>query len=324
MVSLGTAMEAEVHEGPRCIGGAAASAVDTGLRRPAGIVLFARGSSDHAALYGRYVLEALAGMPVILGAPSLVTAYGAPTDLKGFLAVGISQSGETLEIVECLAWAKARGAETVAITNSPRSPLADEADRAIDLRCGPELAVVATKTFLAECAALAALADSWSSEGIDWGLVVDAGERALLAPVDEDLAQLLVDEASLTILGRGFRFPLALELALKVMEACGKWAVGMSWADLLHGPITALPRGSACVLLADRGALGASTELVAARLAGLGMRMHVSAPSMAGEVPEPLRPLLEALRAQLSILSAARALDLDPDSPAGLTKVTQT
>jgi glucosamine--fructose-6-phosphate aminotransferase (isomerizing) len=108
------------------------------------------------------------------------------------------------------------------------------------------------------------------------------------------------------------------------MEACGKWAVGMSWADLLHGPITALPRGSGCVLLADRGALGASAGSVAARLAALGMRMHVSAPSRADEVPEPLQPLLEALPAQLSILRAARALDVDPDSPAGLTKVTQT
>lgn len=324
MAEPGAAMEAEIREVPQSILSAARAAGDAGLTRPSGIVLFARGSSDHAALYGRYVIEALAGVPVMLGAPSLATAYRAPTDLRDWLAIGVSQSGETREIAECLSWARERGAAAAAITNAPDSPLAQGVDVAIDLGCGLERAVVATKSFVAECTALAAIGYGWSSREPDWKQVHEAGERVLAAAPDQALTDAIVEAEFMAVLGRGFRYPLALEIALKIMEACGRWAAGMSWADLLHGPIAALPRGSTCLLLNESGALSDSADRVLSRLAEAGVHPYVLGTPAAEDVQEPLRPLLDAIPAQLAVLAASRRLGLNPDSPAGLTKVTQS
>jgi glucosamine--fructose-6-phosphate aminotransferase (isomerizing) len=324
MAEPGAAMEAEIREVPQAIVSATRAAADAAVPRPSGVVLFARGSSDHAALYGRYVIEALAGVPVMLGAPSLATAYRAPTDLRGWLAIGVSQSGETREIAECLSWASERGAAPAAITNAPDSPLAQNADVAIDLGCGMERAVVATKSFVAECAALAAIGYGWSSREPDWERVRETGERILGVAADRALTDAIVEADFMAVLGRGFRFPLALEIALKIMEACGRWAAGMSWADLLHGPIAALPRGSTCLLLNESGPLSNSEQRVLSRLAEGGVHPYVLGTSAAEEVEEPLRPLLDALPAQLAVLAASRRLGLNPDSPAGLTKVTQS
>src|SRR3954468_447511 len=126
-------MATEIGEGAAAMVSAFAAAGEALPPRPRGVVLFARGSSDNAAVYGRYLVEDLAGVPVMLGAPSLATAYDAGTDLSGWLAIGVSQSGATREIVDCLEWARARGAETLAITNDPASQLAAEAQIAIDL-----------------------------------------------------------------------------------------------------------------------------------------------------------------------------------------------
>jgi glutamine---fructose-6-phosphate transaminase (isomerizing) len=324
MAEPGAAMESEIHEVPQAIGVAARAAEDVGLRQPSGVVLFARGSSDHAALYGRYVIEALAGIPVMLGAPSLATVYRAPTDLRGWLAIGVSQSGETREIAECLSWASERGATPAAITNAPHSQLAREVDVAIDLGCGVERAVVATKSFVAECAALASIAYGWGSRDPDWEQVVEIGKRAVETPPDQALVQAILEAEFTTVLGRGFGFPLALEIALKIMEACGRWATGMSWADLVHGPIAALPPQSTCLMLNESGALSASAHRLLVRLAEAGIHPYVLGMPAAEQVDEPLRPLLDSLPAQLAVLAASRRLGLDPDSPVGLTKVTQS
>lgn len=323
MAEPGAAMAAEIAQGPAAIG-AAAAAVPAGLRRPAGIVIFARGSSENAAFYGRYLLEALAGIPVALGIPSLATAYRAETKLDGWLAIGVSQSGRTEEIVSCLRWARERGAETLAITNDPGSRLAAEADAEVDLASGEELAVAATKTFLAECAALASLAYGWSPQRADWDAVVDAARRVLESPQDEDLVEALAGADDLVVLGRGFRYPIAREVSLKLMEACRVWAVAMSWADLLHGPITAVPPGSSCLLLPDRESLADSYRAIRARLEAAGAELLAAPAARVDGIPEPLLGLLDAVALQRPILEAARRRGLDPDRPQGLTKVTQT
>jgi glucosamine--fructose-6-phosphate aminotransferase (isomerizing) len=325
MTKPGVAMEREVGEGPAAIASAVAAASEIRPQRPRGIVVFARGTSDHAAIYGRYVIEAIAGVPVVLGAPSLATVYDAPTDLRDWLAIGVSQSGATREIVACLSWAKARGAGTIGITNDPDSELAISADMAIDLGCGEERAVAATKTFVAECAALAALGYFWADVEPDWDAVADAGEAVMAAPLDESVVEVLAGADVLAVLGRGYRYPIALEIALKLMEACRLWAVGMSWADLLHGPITAVPSGASCLLLEDRDLLAESSRAFAERLEEAGARVVVPA-RLKGlrRVAEPLVPLIEAMSLQRAILVAARDRGLDPDRPDGLTKVTQT
>jgi glucosamine--fructose-6-phosphate aminotransferase (isomerizing) len=325
LTALGTLMESEIGEQPRAFAAALAAAQAADLPRPTAVALFARGTSDNAALYGRYVLEGVAGIPVMLGAPSLANLYRAPTDLSGWLAIGVSQSGATREIADCLEWASEQGARTLAVTNDPSSLLAQTAAGTIALGSGPERAVAATKTFTAECTALAALAYGWSDEQPDWSRVADAlATAASLAP-DVELARALADAPLGLVLGRGYHVPLAYEVALKVMEACLIWSTGMSWADLLHGPIAAVPRGATCLVLGGEDALSDSARSLVERLDRAGVRPRLLPSVAAGTgVEAPLRPLVDALPAQLAVLAAARLLGRDPDVPAGLTKVTQT
>jgi glucosamine--fructose-6-phosphate aminotransferase (isomerizing) len=271
------------------------------------------------------VLEGVAGIPVMLGAPSLANLYRAPTDLTGWLAVGVSQSGATTEIADCLTWAQEHGARTLAVTNDDRSLLAQTAADTIALGSGPERAVAATKTFTAECTALAALAYGWSDERPDWSRVEEALAAVATLEPDDELSRALADAPLGLVLGRGYHVPLAYEIALKVMEACLIWSTGMSWADLLHGPIAALPRGATCLVLGGEDALSDSARSLIERLDQAGVRPRLLPSVAAGRgVEAPLRPLVDAVPAQLAVLAAARLLRHDPDTPAGLTKVTQT
>jgi glutamine---fructose-6-phosphate transaminase (isomerizing) len=325
MAELGVAMESEILEQPRALAAAVEAAEALALPRAAAVVLFARGSSENAALYGRYLLEAVAGMPVVLGAPSLATLYGAPTDLDGWLAVGVSQSGETREIADCLRWARGRGARTLAVTNAAGSLLDSVADGTLVLGSSPERAVAATKTFTGECAALAALAYGWAEARPDWSAVHATLERAAAADPDEELVSLLASQRFALVLGRGYHVPLAQELALKLMEACGTWASGMSWADLVHGPIAAVPPNANCLVLPPGGPPGVSAGDVERRLRLAGLHVfRLESPADGTPMDQPLRPLVDAFPVQLAILAAARRLGLDPDAPSGLTKVTQT
>lgn len=232
---------------------------------------FARGTSDNAALYARYLLEGVAGIPVMLGAPSLASLYDVPTRLGGWRAIGVSQSGETREIADSLRWAGAHGAGTLAVTNGEGSPVAAAAERCLLLGSGPELAVALTKTFTAECAALAALAYGWSDRRPGWEAVRAALHVEAAAAPSEALGALLHLDRLALVLGRGFHVPLAQELALKIMESCGVWATGMSWADLLHGPIAAVPSSAACLLLESGDRLSRSAHDLEARLADVGV-----------------------------------------------------
>lgn len=303
------------------------------------VLFIARGTSDNAAVYGSYLIQAHAGRLATLASPSIATTYRSRIDLAGVLAVALSQSGQTEEIVETLGWARDCGARTLAITNGAGSPLARAADLTFVTRAGTERAVPATKTFTTQLAALAVLA-------IGLGADLDAGElrgapdevEALLArPLDLDpVVSELAGAGGVVVSGRGLAYSVALELALKLKEACYLRAMGLSYADLLHGPIAVVDRGTpAIVVAADSGPTLDGAVDLARRVAGAGSRVYgigggdrlarASARSLPGpRLPEWLAPLGLIVPGQLLTEVLSRRLGLDPDRPRGLKKVTQT
>lgn len=300
------------------------------------VLLVARGSSDNAAIYGRYLLETTAGVPAGLAAPSVATHYGARLDLSDTLVVAVSQSGETTEIVQTQAWAAACGAATVAVTNGAGSTLATEADLALVTQAGPELAVPATKTYLTQLVAMAVLADGLGGNVASSLTAVPDAVSALLS-IDVAAAAHALDEAEdVVVSGRGLLMGTALETALKLEETCLQPVRGYSYADLRHGPISVVTSGVLAVLVAaGDGPLAApmvelATDLQSrgARILGIGgtdeFREHCDVHLEAGTLPEIVTPLTAIVPAQLMIERLARDLGLDPDQPRGLAKVTRT
>jgi fructoselysine-6-P-deglycase FrlB-like protein len=312
------------------------------LGRATGQVLFiARGSSDNAAVYGQYLCSVHAGRLASLAAPSLATVYRADLDLRGVLAVAVSQSGATEEIVTTLEWARRCGARTVAVTNAPGSPLAELADVALITRAGSELAVPATKTYTTQLAAMAVLALSLrrrpaaGPEALA-GVPDAVGAMLEAAPAAEGLAERLAEAETLVVSGRGFAYSTALELALKLKETCYITAVGLSYADLVHGPIAIVDAATPALLVAaaDGPMLPEMTGL-ARRVADAGAPVYgiggdrafaaACRSALPGPpLPEHLAPFALVVPGQLLAEALARAKGLDPDRPRGLAKVTQT
>jgi glucosamine--fructose-6-phosphate aminotransferase (isomerizing) len=340
-----TAMRTEIAQQPAALRATLEALMPRGgeaavLARDCRQVLFiARGTSDNAAVYGTYLLQAHAGMLATLASPSIATEYHSRMNLSGVLAVALSQSGATEEIVETLAWARDCGARTLAITNGGGSPLTQVADLAFVTAAGAELAVPATKTFTTQLAALAVLAIALGAR-LDPGLlcsVPDEIERMLAAPDEvEPMVAELTGAGGVVVSGRGHAYAAALELALKLKEACYLHAMGLSWADLLHGPIAVVDASTpAIIVAADSGpALPGSIEL-ARRVVAAGARAYaigggpglaeVSTLAVPGpRLPEWLAPLGLIVPGQLLTEALSRRLGIDPDSPRGLSKVTQT
>ena len=326
------------------------------------VLFIARGSSDNAAVYGQYLCSARAGRLASLASPSLATAYRAVLDLRGVLAVAVSQSGATEEIVTTLEWARRCGARAVAVTNVAGSPLTEVADLALITQAGEELAVPATKTYTTQLAAMAVLALSLQpggsgaeapggagigveaprgpGSGVEVGAlrVVPGAVAAMLevAPAAEALAERLVEVGTLVVSGRGYAYSTALEVALKLKETCYLTAVGLSYADLVHGPIAVVDHDTPALLVAagDGPILPEMTGL-ARRIAGTGADVYgiggdqefVAACRSAlpgPALPEHLAPFALIVPGQLLVEALARAMGLDPDAPRGLDKVTQT
>lgn len=306
------------------------------------VLFIARGSSDNAAIYGRYLAESRAGRLGTMAAPSIAIAYKSRLDLTGVLAVAISQSGHTEEIVETLGWAADCGARTVAVTNREGSPLAELAEVALITQAGEELAVPATKTYTTQLAALAVL-------GVSIGAEVDAAdlrdvpdEVARLIEVTEESAALpaIVEQLArvpgAVVSGRGIAFGTALELGLKLKEACYLHAMGLSYADLLHGPIAVVDADTPAILVAaDEGPALPGMITLARRVTGAGSRAYgvgggeglaeACAHALPGPaLPEWTAPLGLIVPGQILVESLARRLGIDPDTPRGLNKVTQT
>jgi glutamine---fructose-6-phosphate transaminase (isomerizing) len=305
------------------------------------VLFVARGSSDNAAVYGRYLLETHAGHLAAMAAPSVATHYASRLDLSRALVVSVSQSGSTEEIVVTQDWAKGCGAATVAVTNVAGSPLADGADLALVTRAGPERAVPATKSYTTQCAAMAVLATALAPRptALDAELVRVPGEiRRLLgeragvgAAVD-----VLASTNEVLVTGRGLTFGTALETGLKMEETCLRPVRGLSYADLRHGPIAVVDRQLVCVVVApqDGPMRDGLTELVGdlaargARTVGIGgdatFQAAVDVAVPGPDLVEAVAPLALIVASQMVVEALARALGLDPDAPRGLSKVTQT
>ncbi|WP_405144902.1 SIS domain-containing protein [Sphaerisporangium sp. NBC_01403] len=304
------------------------------------LVFIARGTSDNAAVYGRYLIEAHAGRLSSLAAPSIATTYKRKLDLTGVLAVALSQSGRTEEIVETLAWAKDCGASTVAITNGgEESPLAQTAHLALCTQAGEEKAVPATKTYTTQLAALAVLALGLGADvdADDLNRVPDAVEQLIADPGDLDaVVEGLAQVSGVVVSGRGMAFSTALETALKLKEACYLHAMGLSYADLLHGPIAVVDeRTPALLVAADEGPTLSGTIALARRVTGAGASAfgvgggpELAAASTAAlngpALPEWVAPMGLIVPGQMLTEALARRRGIDPDSPRGLNKVTQT
>jgi glucosamine--fructose-6-phosphate aminotransferase (isomerizing) len=304
------------------------------------ILFVARGSSDNAAVYGRYLVETHLGVPAALAAPSVATHYHARLDLSDTLVVSISQSGRTEEIVEVQRWAKSHGAATVAVSNDAESPLAADADVPLTTQAGTERAVPATKSYTSQLAALAGLAATLDGGADLWPVLdrvsaevarLEAGEEGVAGAVD-----VLAGSDEVLVTGRGLAFGTALEVGLKLEETCLQPVRGLSYADLRHGPIAVVGPGlTAVVVAAPDGPMLEPLVELAGDLTARGARVlavggdaslaaaaayHVPGP----DLPEPVAPIALIVPAQLMVESLARKLGLDPDAPRGLSKVTAT
>ncbi|GAA1259915.1 SIS domain-containing protein [Pseudonocardia aurantiaca] len=343
----GRLMAAEIAEQPevwrRLLADGPAAGIDAAAdairrRRPRAVLFVARGTSDHAALYAKYLVEIRHGLPAGLVSPSTMTAYGARPDLRDVLMIGISQSGGSPDLVRSLQVAREQGALTVAVTNDATSALAKTAHEHVDVLAGRERSVAATKSYTAQLLALYLLLER--VRDVDGAAAAaalpDLGD-ALLAREAEvaELAQRYRFAQRLLTTARGYSYPTAREAALKLMETSYVSAQAFSGADLLHGPLALVdPQVPVLAVVAD-GVGGAAMEDVLPRLAERNADVccvgHPGAVSRAavgfalpGGAPEELSPLLEIVPFQLLALHLAVARGGDPDAPRGLSKITET
>ena len=302
------------------------------------VVIAARGTSDHAAIYAQYVLGARNGLLVALAAPSLVTLYGTPPRFRNALVVGISQSGQSPDVVAVLGEARRQGALTVGITNDPTSELAAAADHVIELEAGPERAVAATKTYLAEMALIAMLSSAISGdrESAEQLTALPAALRAALEVEVEivQLAAIWASEDRCAVLARGFQYATAREWALKLKELAYVLADPYSAADFQHGPIALIEERFPVLAIATSGRTLPGMIDLLGRLRAAHARLLVLSDDRAtldfGDgvllpaVSEWLAPLVAIVPAQLFAYHLARARGIDTEAPRNLKKVTLT
>jgi glucosamine--fructose-6-phosphate aminotransferase (isomerizing) len=332
---------ARLLDGPHA-GAIAEIAAEVARRRPRSVKFVARGTSDHAALYGAYLTEIRLGLPVASASPSAITLYGARPDYRDTLVVGVSQSGGSPDLTGVLSVARETGGLTLAVTNNPGSPLAQAAELSIDVAAGHERAVAATKTYTAELLALLMLV-----EGIRAGDgCLPDGERAALDKLpqlaEDALADVAADELAqryrfasrMVTTGRGYAYPTAREAALKLMETSYLPALAFSGADLLHGPLAMTDPDVPVLAVVGDGPGGQSMREVVGRLAERradvvtigasdvdGAAGRLAVPPVADE---RYSALLDILPLQRLALALALARGEDPDSPRGLKKGTTT
>jgi glucosamine--fructose-6-phosphate aminotransferase (isomerizing) len=304
------------------------------------VVIVARGSSDNAARYAQYLLGAHNQLQVALATPSLFTLYHTPPQLKGALVLAVSQSGKSPDIVEVIAEGRKQGCPTLAITNAPDSPLALASEYHVYMHAGPEKAVAASKSYTASLGALALLSTTMNS---------DAEKLAQLNSVPEIIQSTLAGlepaishveryryMAHCAVIGRGFNYSTAFEVALKIKELTRIVTEPYSSADFRHGPVAMVRDGFPVILIAPRGAAFGDVQSLARDVRSLGAELlvisddqetlnlaHLAMPLPSG-LPEWLTPLVAVLPGQLFAMALAEVKGLDPDNPVGLHKVTET
>ena len=351
-----TWMRREIEETPDVVAGlletgrAEIDAVAAAIRAadPAWAMLVARGTSDNAAIHLRYLIETELGIPCGLAAPSVTTVYGARIRWRGGLVIAVSQSGRSPDLVAVVEAARAGGAFTVAIANDTASPLVAAAEHLIDCRAGHERAVAATKSYVAQLAAGAALVAALNPDG----RLAAALDRlpatlhgclvAALEAIRDDapiVAEFAASERSIVV-SRGYDHATALEIALKLKETGRLFAEGYSAADLSHGPIVLSGPEIPVLAIRPDGRMGPEVDVAIAAAARSGARPWVvgggKAPGGGGtatgdrtirlpiDVPDGLAALAFVLPGQLLAEAVARRRGYDPDAPPGLQKVTLT
>lgn len=303
--------------------------------RPRAVVTCARGSSDHAATYARYLLETRVGVLTSSASPSVSSVYGAHSDLRGAVMLAISQSGTSPDLLATVASARRGGALVVALVNVEDSPLAREADEVLPLAAGPERSVAATKSYLASLAALAHLTAEWTQDAPLLQAVRSV--PASLAAAGrlhwpDELVASWRDVSSAYVIGRGLGLGIVQEWALKLKETCRLHAEAQSAAEVRHGPMALVRAGFPALVLAQHDETYAGVVEVAAELVASGARVSVAGADVAGTLRLPtlddVHPALEPMLATLGFYRFANALSLarglDPDRPAHLQKVTRT
>lgn len=310
-------------------------------RPPWHVVIAARGTSDHAAVYAQYVLGVRHGLTVGLGAPSIVSIYGAAPDVRDALVIGISQSGASPDIVAVIAEARAQGAPTIAITNEPDSALAAAADRTIGLGAGPERAIAATKTYTAELLAIALLSAALADDAVDRAAVAAIPDTlARVLELEPEIERIALDQAATTralVIARGFEYATAREWALKLKELARVFADPYSSADFQHGPLTLVELGVPVLAVVRSGAPGVDLVALLGRVRDeLGGELMIASDDVAAldmatwpvhlpaGTPEWLGPIVSIVPGQLHALHLTRARGLDPERPRNLSKVTRT
>ena len=323
-----------VREQLRC-DGAAMTAIGTEIRRlaPRAVVTCARGSSDHAATFAKYLIETEARVLTASAAPSVSSVYGVSQDLRGCLFIALSQSGRSPDLLASVAAAKAAGATILALCNDPDAPLIRAADLVIELRAGIESSVAATKSYLATLAALIRLVAAWTRNA-----ALEASIATLPRMMDQSWSldwsaalPPLESAAHLYVVGRGLGLGAAQETALKCKETCGLHAEAFSSAELRHGPYTLLGPQFPALLFAQADATQAGVEALAADLVRRGVPLLVAGVHVAGAITLPtlvssaaIAPILLVQSAYRLIATLALRRGYDPDHPAHLRKVTET
>ncbi|MGZ4507840.1 MAG: SIS domain-containing protein [Blastococcus sp.] len=307
------------------------------------VLLAARGTSDHAALYAKYLIEVHQALPAGLVSPSTSTIYGARPDLSGVLHIAVSQSGGSPDLVDSLTAARASGATTVAVTNNVDSELARAAEFVVDVRAGTERAVAATKSYTAQLLALYLLLGperSVAETGSEAARLADAasatlqgGDAVAAAAGRYRFANRLVTTA------RGYSYATAREAALKLMETSYLGAQAFSGADLLHGPMAMIDGETPVIAVATPGRGGSAmtpvlrtlherkADLVLVGATDDAVEAAPEAtvlPVRTDGIPEELHPVLEIMPLQQLALRLALERGVDPDAPRGLRKVTET
>ena len=303
------------------------------------IVLVARGTSDNAALFGRYLLELTTGIPVSLAAPSIHTLYHARLDLRDALVVGVSQSGEGTDINMVLESAKRQGAFTIGITNEARSTMAGLVDEVFLVRAGRQRSVAATKTYTGQLLMFYLLAGGLGPKISLTSVseIPDRVESALkLAPEIRGLVERYRYMRQCAVVARGLNYANAYEMALKLMETCYVVAERFSSADFAHGPVALIERDFPVILFIPPGGAFGDLKKLAVRLGKLraetilisstGVRLPSATRSICvpASMPEIYTPIPYIVPGQLFAASLAEVKGLDPDKPRSLQIVTRT
>lgn len=289
------------------------------------VYMVGRGSSDHAGVFAKYLIEIEVGLPVAAAAPSIASVYNKSLQLADALVLVISQSGRSPDILAQVEMAKRSGAMVVALVNDITSPLAEQAHYTLPLHVGAEKAVAATKSYLATLSAILQLVSVWSGNQALQQAVQQLPQslQAAIELPQQLTAQALENVAHLVVLGRGLGYAISREIALKLKEVCGIHAEAFSSAEFLHGPVTLVKNQFAIVdvTIEDESLSAHQSQIEDVRSRGAAIvQLHHRGVNADARV----LPLLVLQRFYLDVEVVARSRGINPDAPPGLNKVTKT